>query len=75
MEMDSCFAEISVLVDGIVQFIDKETLVLKVQGVKEPCNELLLLTVQTVESLVEINHQVTAVKSPPMVKHREGEIS
>ena len=27
------------------------------------------------ESWVEINCQVTAVKSSPMVKHREGEIS
>ena len=48
MEMDSCFAEIPVLVAGIVQFIDVETLVLKVHGVHEPCNELLPLTVQAV---------------------------
>ena len=41
MEMDSCFAEITVLVDGTVQFIDVEMLVLKVHGVQEPCNELL----------------------------------
>ena len=52
-----------------------ETLVLKVHGVQEPCNELLPLTVQAVEGWVEINRQVTAVKSPSMVKHREGEIS
>ena len=75
MEMNSCFAEILVLIDGTVQFIDVETLVLKVHGVQEPCNELLPLTVQAVESWVEINCQVTAVKSPTMVKHREGEIS
>ena len=75
MEMNSCFAEIPVLIDGIVQFIDVETLVLKVHGVQEPCNELLPLTVRAVESWVDINRQVTAVKSPLMVKHREGEIS
>ena len=34
MEMNSCFAEIPVLIDGIVQFIDVETLVLKVHGVQ-----------------------------------------
>ena len=28
MEMDSCFAEIPVLVDGTVQFVDVETLVI-----------------------------------------------
>ena len=55
MEMNSCFAEIPVLIDGIVQFIDVETLVLKVHGVQEPSNELLPLTVQAVESWVEIN--------------------
>ena len=33
MEMDSCFAEVPVWVDGSVQFIDVETLVLKVHGV------------------------------------------
>ena len=33
------------------------------------------MTVRAVESWVEMNRQVTAVKSPPMVKHREGEIS
>ena len=55
MEMGWCFAEIPVWVDGIVQFIDVETLVLKVHGVQEPCNELLPLTVQAVESWVEIN--------------------
>ena len=49
-----------------MQFIDVETLVLKVHGVQEPCNELLPLTVQAVASWVEIN---PAVKSPPMVKH------
>ena len=75
MEMDSCFAEIPVLVDGTVQFIDVETLVLKVHGVQEPCNKLLPLTVQAVEGWVEINRRVTTVKSPTMVKHREGEIS
>ena len=75
MEMNSCFAEIPVLIDGIVQFIDVETLVLKVHGVQESCKELLPLTVRAVESWVEINRRVTAVKSPPMVKHREGEIS
>ena len=75
MEMNSCFQEIPVLLDGTIEFIDVETLVLKVHGVQEPCNELLPLTVQAVESWVEINRRVTAVKSPPMVKHREGEIS
>ena len=75
MEMDSCFAEIPVLVDGKVQFIDVETLVLKVHGVQEPCNKFLPLTVRAVEGWVEINRRVTAVKSPTMVKHIEGEIS
>ena len=75
MEMGSCCLEIPVLVDGIVKFIDVETLVLKVNGVQELCNELLPLTVQAVESWVEINIRVTAVKAPQMMKHREGEIS
>ena len=73
--MDCCFAEIPVLVDGKVQFVDVETLVLKVHGVQEPCNELLPLTIRAVEGWVEINRRVTAVKSPTMVKHIEGEIS
>ena len=34
MEMGSCFAEIPVLVDGIVPFIVVDTLVLKVHGVQ-----------------------------------------
>ena len=38
-------------------------------------NDFLPLTVQAMESWVEVNCCVTAVKSPPMVKHREGEIS
>ena len=75
MEMDLCFAEVPVWVDGSVQFIDVKTLVLKAHGVQEPCNNFLPLTVQAVESWVEINRCVTAVKSPPMVKHQEGEIS
>ena len=75
MEMDSCFADISVWVDGSVQFIDFETLVLKVHGVQEPCKDFLPLTIQAVESWVQINCRVTAVKSSPMVKHQEGEIS
>ena len=75
MEMDPPFAEIPVLVDGTVQFIDVETLVIKVHGVQEPCNEFLLLTVKAVEGWVEINPRVTAVKSPTMIKRREGEIS
>ena len=75
MEMDSCFAEVLVWVDGSVQFIDVQTLVFKSHGVQEPCNNLLPLTVQAVESWVEINRLVTAVKSSLMVKHREGEIS
>ena len=75
IEMDSCFAEIPVWVDGSVQFIDVEALVLKVHGVQKPCNDFLSLTIQAVESWVEINRCVIAVKSPPMVKHREGEIS
>ena len=45
MEMNSCFAEIPVLIDGTIQFIDVEMLVLKVHRVQEPCNELLPLTV------------------------------
>ena len=60
---------------GSVQFIDVETLVLKVHEVQEPCNDFLPFTVRFVESWVEINCRVTAVKVPPMVKHREGEIS
>ena len=75
MEMNSCFAEVPVWVDGSVQFMEIETLVLKIHGVQEPCNEFLPMTVRAVESWVEINHRVTAVKSPPMVKHREVEIS
>ena len=69
MEMDSCFAQIHVWVDGSVQFINVETMVLKVHGVQEPCNDLLPLTVRAVESWVEINHRVTAGKAPPMAKH------
>ena len=57
MEMDSCFAEIPVWVDGSVQFIYVETLVLKVHGVQEPCNDFLPVTVQAVESWVEINRE------------------
>ena len=49
MEMGSCFGEIHVLIEKIVQLIDVETLVLKVHGVQEPCNELLPLTVLSVE--------------------------
>ena len=75
METDSCFAEIFVWMDGSFQFIDVKTLVLKVHGVQEPCNDFLPLTVQAMESLVEVNRPVTAVKFPPMVKHGEGEIS
>ena len=71
MEMGSCFLEIPVLVDRIVQFID----VLKVHGVQEPCIELLPLAVRAVESWVETNCHVTAVKPPLMVKHGEGKIS
>ena len=71
MDMDSCFVEILVWVDSCVQFIDVETLVFKVNGVQEPCNDLLPLTVQAVESWVEINHCVTAVKSPPTGKHQK----
>ena len=41
MEMNSCFAEIPVLIDDTVQFIDVETLVPKVHRVQEPCYELL----------------------------------
>ena len=50
MEMDSCFAKIPVCVDWSVQFIDVETMVLKVHGVQEPCNDVLPLTVQALES-------------------------
>ena len=73
MEMDSCFAEVPVWVDWSLQFIDVETLVLKVHGVQEPCKDKLPLTIRAVESWVDINRWVTAVKSPPLVKHREGE--
>ena len=75
MEMDSCFAEVPVWVDGRVQFIDVETLVLKVHGVQKPCNYFQPLTVRAMDSWVEVNCRVTAFKSPPMVKHPEGEIS
>ena len=75
MEINSVFSEVPVWVDGSVQFVDVETLVLKVHGVQEPCNDFLSLAVQGVESWVEVNCRVTAVKSPPIVKHREGEIS
>ena len=37
---------------------DVKTLVLKVQGVQEPCNNSLPLTVQAVESGLEINCRV-----------------
>ena len=46
MEMDSCFAEVPVWVDRSVLFIDLDTLVLKVHGVQELCNDFLPLTVQ-----------------------------
>ena len=49
MEMDSCLAEVPVLANGKVQFVDVETLVLKVQGAQEPCNRLLSLTIRAVE--------------------------
>ena len=55
MEMDSYFAEVPVWVDGSVQFIDVEILVLKVHRVQEPCNNLLTLTVRAVKIWVEIN--------------------
>ena len=45
MEMDSGFAEVPVWVEGSVQFVDVETLVLKGHEVQEPCNNLLSLTV------------------------------
>ena len=67
METDSCFAEIFVWMDGSFQFIDVKTLVLKVHGVQEPCNDFLPLTVQAVESWVEINYREAIVKFPPMV--------
>ena len=38
MEMDSGFAEVPVWVEGRIQFVDVETLVLKVHGVQEHCN-------------------------------------
>ena len=75
MEMNSRLTEIPVPMDSTVQFIDVKTLVLKVHGVQEPCNELLQLTVRAVESWVDINHLVIAAESPLMVKHRDGEIS
>ena len=75
MEMDSCFAEVPVLADGKVQFVDEETLVLKVHGAHEPGNGLLPLTIRAVEGGVEINRRVTAFKSPTMVQHVEGKIS
>ena len=53
MEMDSYFAEVPVWVDGSVQFMDVDTLVLKVHGVQEPCNNFLPLTVRAVESWKE----------------------
>ena len=69
MEMDSSFAEVPVLADGKVQFVDVETLVLKVHGAQETCNRLLPLTIKAVEGWVEINRRLTAVKSPTMVQH------
>ena len=65
MEMDSCFAEIPVWVDRIVQFVNVETLVAKIHREQESCNDLLPLTVKAVESWVEINRKVMAVKAPP----------
>ena len=75
MEIDLCFAEITMLVDGPVQFVDVESKVLKVHREHELCNDVLPLTVRAVESWVEINRSLTAVNSPPMAKQREGEIS
>ena len=75
MEMDLGFTEVPVWVDGSVQIVDVKTLVFKIHGVQEPCNDLLSLTVRTGESWVEINCRVTAVKPLLMVKHREREIS
>ena len=72
MKMDTRFAEVPVLVDETVQFIDVETLLLRVHVVQEPCNEFLLLTVRAVECCFDINRGVTAVKSPTMIKYREG---
>ena len=68
MKMDTRFAEVPVLVDETVQFIDVETLLLRVHVGQEPCNEFLPLTVRAVEGCVEINRGVTAVKSPTMIK-------
>ena len=75
MKMDTLFGEVPVLVDETVQFIDVENLLLRVYVVQEPCNEFLLLTVRAVEGCVEINRGVTAVKSPNMIKYREGIIT
>ena len=55
--------QIPVWVDESVQFIDVKTLVLKVHGVQEPCNDFLPLTIQAVESWVEINHGVICKSS------------
>ena len=69
IKMDLCFAEVPVWVDGSIQLMDVKTLVRKVHGVQDPCNDFLPLTVQSMEIWVEINSYVTAVKSPPIVKH------
>ena len=72
MKMDTRFAEVPVLVDETVQFIDVETLLLRVHVGQEPCNAFLPITVRAVEGCVEINCGVTAVKSLTMIKYREG---
>ena len=53
MEMDSCWAEVPGLANGKVQFVDVETLVLKVQGAQEPYNRLLSLTIRGAEDGLE----------------------
>ena len=71
MEMDLSVADISVCVDGSVQFVDVELMVLKVHGVHEPCNDVLPLKIRAVESWVQINHQVTAIKLRPWLNTKK----
>ena len=56
--------------------LSEEECIIKEDGEMEArISHFLPLTVRAVGSWVEINHRVTVVKAPPMVKHKEGEIS
>ena len=71
MEMVSCCAEVPVLANGKVQFVDVETLVIKVQGAQELCNRLLSLTIRAVEGGEKINRRLAAVKSLTRVQQED----